>query len=93
METGRGPSLEPQYLTKKHVARVLGIHPSTVMRWVRSNGLPHPIELGPNRTVWLRTEIDAWREDKERNARRLVRESRTPRPGPSNGSLWTHRQS
>ena len=62
-------SSDLQYLTRKHVAKTLGVHPTTVSRWVLSNGLPSPIELGPNRTVWSKSEIIAWCSDKERNAR------------------------
>ena len=61
--------IKPQYLTCKQVARLLGIHPSTVRRWIDSNNLPPPIELGPNRTVWSVAEIDAWRAEKEAASR------------------------
>ena len=60
---------DAQYLTRKQVARILGIHPSTVTRWVESNDLPLPIRLGPNRTVWSRRELEAWRKAKEQAPR------------------------
>jgi len=61
-----GQTSRPAYLTKKHVAQILGVHPSTVVRWVKTNGLPSPIRLGPNRTVWKRSEFEHWQRRMEK---------------------------
>ena len=34
---------KPAYFTRKEVARVLGVHPSTVYRWAKAKRLPEPI--------------------------------------------------
>ena len=53
---------KPAYFTRKEVARVLGVHPSTVYRWSKAKRLPEPIVLGPNRTVWKISEVLDWME-------------------------------
>ena len=58
------PGIPAEYMTRKELARMLGIHPSTVSRWVENNDLPSPVRLGPNRTAWVRDEIEGWRKKK-----------------------------
>ena len=69
---------DAQYLTRTQVARILGIHPSTVTRWVESNDLPLPIRLGPNRTVWSRRELEAWRGPRNKHLVHLPQASKNP---------------
>jgi predicted DNA-binding transcriptional regulator AlpA len=33
---------------------------STIWRWVKAGQFPEPIKLSPNRTVFRRSEVDAW---------------------------------
>ena len=46
------------YLSKKDVARKLGISSSTVNRWAKSGIIPMPFSLGPNKVTWDENEID-----------------------------------
>ena len=55
------------YFTRKEVARLLGVHPSTVYRWSKAKLIPEPIVLGPNQTVWKVAEVFEWMEDCEKN--------------------------
>ena len=40
------------FISKKEVARILGISSSTVSRWTKDKHLPEPFSLGPNSTKW-----------------------------------------
>jgi predicted DNA-binding transcriptional regulator AlpA len=33
---------------------------TTLKRWQETEDFPSSIKLGPNTTVWLKSEIDAW---------------------------------
>jgi predicted DNA-binding transcriptional regulator AlpA len=44
-------------IRRKDVARLLDISESTVFRWSKEGYLPAPFAFGPNRTVWLYSEI------------------------------------
>ena len=57
--------IKPLFLRRKEVATYFNISESTVFRWWKSGHLPSPIELGPNRTVWDKAEIDKWIEKKK----------------------------
>ena len=46
------------YLSKKDVARKLGISSSTVNRWANCGIIPMPFSLGPNKVTWDEHEID-----------------------------------
>ena len=46
------------YLSKKDVARKLGISSSTVNRWAKCGIIPMPFSLGPNKVTWDENEID-----------------------------------
>ena len=47
------------YISKKQVARILNISPSTVARWSKNNdNFPKPFSLGPNKIVWDLVEIE-----------------------------------
>ena len=53
-----------QLLSKAEVAAKIGIHPESVMRFVRDGNLPKPIRLGgagtTNRVRFVEAEIDEW---------------------------------
>jgi predicted DNA-binding transcriptional regulator AlpA len=51
-----------EFIPKKEVARILGISVSTVFRWSNDGDLPQPVRLGPNKTMYVRSEIDAFKE-------------------------------
>ena len=44
-------------IRRQDVARLLDISESTVVRWSKNGHLPAPFAFGPNRTVWLHSEI------------------------------------
>tara|TARA_B100001142_G_C14324741_1_gene651800 strand:- start:1343 stop:1663 length:321 start_codon:yes stop_codon:yes gene_type:complete len=47
-----------RFIPKKEVARILGVSVSTVIRWSKTGILPQPFELGPNKTMYVRDEIE-----------------------------------
>ena len=51
---------KPIYITKKEVARLLNVSESSVYRWNKTRYIPGSFQLGPNRVVWDRHEIEAW---------------------------------
>ena len=53
------------FITKKQVARILNVSPSTIVRWVVTGHLISPFNLGPNRTVWSEKEIREWIEKRK----------------------------
>ena len=55
------------YISKKQVARILGISSSSVSRWVKTNDLPEPIPFGPNSIKWDVNEIEKWIEERKKN--------------------------
>ncbi len=60
-------------LTKKEAARLVGLHPESVMRLARNGHFPKPLKYGPNARHSIRfveTEIQEWIE-----ARMAERES------------------
>lgn len=54
-------------IRKKDVARLLDISESTVVRWSKNGRLPPPFSIGPNRTVWLHSEIVSFVEMMQTN--------------------------
>ena len=46
------------YISKKQVARILGVSTSSVIRWVKTNNLPKPFKFGSNTLKWDITEIE-----------------------------------
>jgi len=55
------------YITKKQVARKLGVCESTVSRWAKLGIIPMPFLLGPNRVVWDEYELDMAIESRKKN--------------------------
>lgn len=53
-------------ITKKSVAKILSVSSSTIYRWSRDGTIPQPIVIGPNKTVWLKTEIEEFIKLKEK---------------------------
>ena len=51
--------MKSNFISKKEVARMLNISPSTVTRWSKTNSnFPEPFPLGPNKVVWDVREIE-----------------------------------
>jgi prophage regulatory protein len=48
------------FLSKKEVLRKIPITAPTLWSWVRQGRFPKPRSLGPNKTCWVASEIDAW---------------------------------
>lgn len=46
------------YLSDTEIATRLGVHRTTVRRWVREGRFPKPVKLGPNCTRWKLTDIE-----------------------------------
>ena len=49
-----------RFLRKKTTARRVGYHPSHLMRLVRANQFPQPVQLGPNSIAFVEDEVEAW---------------------------------
>ncbi len=60
--------MKSNFISKKEVARMLNISPSTVTRWSKPNSnFPEPFPLGPNKVVWNVREIENYiNEQKKR---------------------------
>jgi predicted DNA-binding transcriptional regulator AlpA len=56
------PSPGGVYLRERDVRREYmgNIHRNTLWRWVRDGLAPKPYRVGPQASMWLRSELDAW---------------------------------
>jgi prophage regulatory protein len=36
----------------------------TLSRWIKNNGFPRPVKLGPNTVAWPEDEVQAWLESR-----------------------------
>jgi excisionase family DNA binding protein len=54
-------SLAPLWIPDKTVAVLLGIHRSTVRRWLEQGLIPRPRRIG-GRTLWSRADIELFAE-------------------------------
>ncbi|MEB3766372.1 helix-turn-helix transcriptional regulator [Acinetobacter sp. MD2] len=43
---------------------LISVSAKTIWEWVRQGKFPKPIKLSDNVTVWRKSDIDAWLEDK-----------------------------
>ena len=58
--------MKSNFISKKEVARMLNISPSTVTRWSKPNSnFPEPFPLGPNKVVWDVREIENYINSKK----------------------------
>jgi excisionase family DNA binding protein len=53
----RGPDLQALWLPDVAVAALLGVHRSTIWRWLDQGLIPQPRRVG-GRTRWVRAEIE-----------------------------------
>ena len=61
------PSTEqtpPRLMRLNEVAEVTGLSRATIYKYVadRQFGFPQQVQLGPNRTAWVRSEVESWIE-------------------------------
>jgi prophage regulatory protein len=54
------PGLGPVLLSKAQVLKKIPVTAPTLWAWCRAGKFPRPRALGPNRTVWLASEVDEW---------------------------------
>ncbi|MBO1928304.1 AlpA family phage regulatory protein [Thiomicrorhabdus sp. 6S2-11] len=55
----------PQKLRIKSVLERYNLKaPSTIYRWIKSEGFPPPIKLSPSCSVWDLEKIEAWEESR-----------------------------
>ena len=57
------------FINKKTLAKLLNVSPSTIYRWSIIGNIPKPIAIGPNKTMWLKEEIDKWIIELKKNSR------------------------
>jgi predicted DNA-binding transcriptional regulator AlpA len=57
---------EARLISKREVARQLGVSPSTIYRFRLAGNFPDPVLLGTRKLRWQSEEIDQW---KRANAR------------------------
>ena len=62
--------MKSNFISKKEVARMLNISPSTVTRWSKPNSnFPEPFPLGPNKVVWDVREIENYINEQKKTKR------------------------
>lgn len=54
-------------LRAEQLAKILPLHPGTILKWAREGKIPHK-RLGPRTIVFMPSQIQAWLESK--NGRR-----------------------
>ncbi|MHB0872748.1 MAG: helix-turn-helix transcriptional regulator [Acidithiobacillus ferrooxidans] len=52
--------MEDRFLRIGEAARVLGIHPKSLWRWVRQGVVPPPLALSPHVKGWWLSEVREW---------------------------------
>lgn len=55
-------NLRPRFMRVHEVATVTGLSRATIYKYVAEGvyDFPRQVRLGPNRTAWVRTEIEQW---------------------------------
>lgn len=46
------------------VLSTLGVGKTALYRWVKQGEFPAPVKIGPNTSGWLRSEVDAWIDER-----------------------------
>ena len=47
-------------LSKAQVLRKVPVTAPTLWAWVRAGKFPRPRAISPNKTCWIKAEVDAW---------------------------------
>ena len=58
------PRGDDRWLRSRELQRRLGVHKTTLWRWVLDERFPAPTKLGPNVTAWKLSDVEAWEERK-----------------------------
>ena len=53
-------------LRRDEVLSRVGISQATLYRWMKTQGFPRPKKLGPRAVGWVKFEVDAWLDSRER---------------------------
>ncbi len=53
------PGVRPLWIAAEEVAALLGVHRSTVWRWLDRGLIPSPRRIG-GRTLWLRADVESF---------------------------------
>jgi prophage regulatory protein len=56
----KAQAAELVFLSKAQVLKKVPVTAPTLWAWVRAGKFPKPRALGPNKTVWVEAEVDAW---------------------------------
>ena len=56
----KAQAAELVFLSKAQVLKKVPVTAPTLWTWVRLKKFPKPRALGPNKTVWVEAEVDAW---------------------------------
>lgn len=65
-------------LSAKDVAKLLGVHPVTLLRWAREGRIPHH-RLSARKIVFVPSEVSAWILEPERYTTPVSRTASTKR--------------
>jgi excisionase family DNA binding protein len=62
LQWGSAPIRVPEqsFLTVRDVAKVVGVHPKTIQRWVREGTFPAPKRRGSGKEVWSNMAVGVW---------------------------------
>lgn len=60
--------MNDKFLRQKEVAELLGISTTTLWRWRRAGIMPQPMALSGQVIGWRTSVIEAWLEEKSREA-------------------------
>jgi predicted DNA-binding transcriptional regulator AlpA len=55
---------EPRFLDYGELAFTLGVHKTTIFRWVKAGRLPPPVYLTPTKPAFVRAEIEQFITDR-----------------------------
>lgn len=58
-----------KYLTRFELADILGVHPGTIVKWQRENGLPSVL-FAPQTRRYLLSQVQEWAVERERRRQR-----------------------
>jgi|GEM_PF-908153 len=64
-------------LRPKQVAEILGVHRSTLGRWVDREQFPKPIQMGVSAIGWPQWMVDQWVQKRVQEARAQVDDAGT----------------
>lgn len=48
------------YVSAAQLANRYGVSRTTIWRWIKKRQFPKSVQLGPNTTRWLLTDVERW---------------------------------